>query len=195
MFCALILSTQRNADRFTRKMKKMLPPLTLVLGGAASGKSVVAENLIVNSALNPVYLATSQIWDQEIQLKVDQHIARRGEGWTTFEHPVAVWDALAEQNASQAVLLDCLTMWLTNVMLEERDLEAAQTRLLTALSDCAAPVVVVSNEVGQGIVPDNALARRFREAQGRLNIALAAQADSVLHVLAGLVDVRKGVMP
>ncbi|MEL7261744.1 MAG: bifunctional adenosylcobinamide kinase/adenosylcobinamide-phosphate guanylyltransferase [Pseudomonadota bacterium] len=176
-------------------MKKMLPPLTLVLGGAASGKSVVAENLIVNSALHPVYLATSQIWDQEIQLKVDQHIARRGEEWTTFEHPVAVWDALAEQNASQAVLLDCLTMWLTNVMLEERDLEAAQTRLLTALSDCAAPVVVVSNEVGQGIVPDNALARRFREAQGRLNIALAAQADCVLHVLAGLVDVRKGVMP
>ena len=86
-------------------------------------------------------------------------------------------------------------MWLTNVMLEERDLEAAQTRLLTALSDCAAPVVVVSNEVGQGIVPDNALARRFREAQGRLNIALAAQADCVLHVLAGLVDVRKGVTP
>ena len=173
----------------------MLPPLTLVLGGASSGKSVVAENLIVNSALSPVYLATSQIWDQEIQLKVDQHIARRGEGGTTFEHPVAVWDALAEQNASQAVLLDCLTMWLTNVMLEERDLEAAQTRLLTALSVCSSPEVVVSNEVGQGIVPDNALARRFREAQGRLNIALAAQADCVLRVLAGLVDVRKGVLP
>ncbi len=130
-----------------------------------------------------------------MQLKVDRHIAARGGGWHTVEAPVAVWDVLADRSKGEAVLLDCATMWLTNVMLAEHDLDAAQDRLLKALATCKAPVVVVSNEVGQGIVPDNALARRFREAQGRLNIALAAQADCVLHVLAGLVQVRKGDMP
>lgn len=173
----------------------MLPPLTLVLGGAASGKSSVSETLIVNSGLSRVYLATSQIWDDEMQTKVARHIAQRGPGWTTIEAPVAVWDALAEVEPGQAVLLDCATLWLSNVMLGEHDLEAAQVRLLAALAGCAVPVVVVSNEVGQGIVPDNALGRAFREAQGRLNIALAQQADCVLHVLAGLVQVRKGEMP
>lgn len=90
------------------------------------------------------------------------------------------------------MLLDCATMWLTNLMMDEADIGAAQADLLTSLADCPAPVVVVSNEVGQGIVPENALARRFREAQGRLNIALAAQADTVWHVLAGLPQLRKG---
>lgn len=171
----------------------MLPSLTFVLGGAASGKSQVAENLIINSGLIPVYLATARIWDDEIQLKVDQHRARRGPEWTTLNADTDVATALEQVTPDQSVLLDCATMWLTNVMLDEQDMKAAQAMLLEALARCTGPVVVVSNEVGQGIVPENALARRFREAQGRLNIALAAQADQVLHVVAGLTHTLKGM--
>lgn len=93
------------------------------------------------------------------------------------------------------MLIDCATMWLTNQMMDEADLEAAQNELLTALANCAAPVVIVSNEVGHGIVPDNALARSFREAQGRLNIALARRADLAVLVTAGLPQVLKGQLP
>ena len=169
----------------------MLPSFTFVLGGAASGKSVIAENLILNSDLNPVYLATARIWDDEIQSKVDVHSARRGPEWSTINAPLDLAKPLSRAVSDQAILLDCATMWLTNVMLDDRDVAAAQADLLKALASCAAPVVVVSNEVGHGIVPDNALARRFREAQGRLNIALAAQADRVFHVVAGLTQVLK----
>ena len=164
----------------------MLPSLTFVLGGAASGKSRIAENILVNSGLNPVYLATARIWDDEIQDKVDLHRARRGAEWTTINAPVDLATPLDQAKADQAILLDCATMWLTNIMLDEHDLDAEQTTLRAALNRCRAPVVIVSNEVGQGIVPDNGLARRFREAQGRLNILLAEQADHVLHVVAGL---------
>lgn len=173
----------------------MLPALTFVLGGAASGKSQVAEKVLLSSALRPVYLATARIWDKEMQSKVDLHRARRDITWTTVNAPTRIDPPLRAATADQAVLLDCATMWLSNVMLDELDLDQAQADLLAALDTCAAPVVVVSNEVGQGIVPDNALSRRFREAQGRLNIALAAQADTVLHVVAGLPQVLKGHMP
>lgn len=173
----------------------MLPFLTLVLGGAASGKSQVAENIITNSGLNPVYLATARIWDDEIQTKVDRHRARRTPDWITIDAETDLAGPLGRATPDQAVLLDCATMWLTNLMLDGPENDAAQTVLLNALGTCAAPVVVVSNEVGQGIVPDNALARRFREAQGRLNIALAAQADCVVHVVAGLARTLKGDPP
>jgi adenosylcobinamide kinase/adenosylcobinamide-phosphate guanylyltransferase len=173
-------------------MKKVLPPSTFILGGAASGKSVFAENLILNSGLNPVYLATARIFDDEVQSKVDSHIARRDSRWATLNAPKDIAQALRSCTPDQAILLDCATMWLTNVMLDGDDVDAAQSALLTALGTCKAPVVVVSNEVGQGIVPENALARRFREAQGRLNIALAAHSDCVIHVVAGLGNVLKG---
>ncbi|WP_299649785.1 bifunctional adenosylcobinamide kinase/adenosylcobinamide-phosphate guanylyltransferase [uncultured Tateyamaria sp.] len=173
----------------------MLPALTFVLGGAASGKSQWAESLILNSRLSPVYLATSRIWDQEMQAKVDLHKARRGEEWITVDASKGVEAGLGAATADQTVLLDCATMWLTNVMMDELEVADAQTTFLEALGACDAPVVVVSNEVGQGIVPDNALARRFREAQGRLNIALATQANTVWHVLAGLPQLRKGEAP
>ncbi len=164
----------------------MLPSLTFVLGGAASGKSRIAENILINSGLNPVYLATARIWDDEIQDKVKLHRARRGPEWTTHNAPVELAEIFDLGTPGQAILMDCATMWLTNIMLDEHNLDEEQTALLAALARCRAPVVVVSNEVGQGIVPENALARRFREAQGRLNIALAEQADHVLHVVAGL---------
>ncbi|MEM6758994.1 MAG: bifunctional adenosylcobinamide kinase/adenosylcobinamide-phosphate guanylyltransferase [Pseudomonadota bacterium] len=168
--------------------------MSLVLGGAASGKSAVAENLIISSGLDRIYIATSQIRDDEMRLKVERHVAQRGSGWTTHEVPIDVAAALAGLDATQAVLLDCATLWLTNVMLADHDLKQAQEELLEACVATPASVVVVSNEVGQGIVPENKLARQFREAQGRLNIALAAHADCVIHVLAGLPQVRKGQM-
>ncbi|MEP5633472.1 MAG: bifunctional adenosylcobinamide kinase/adenosylcobinamide-phosphate guanylyltransferase [Tateyamaria sp.] len=173
----------------------MLPSLTLVLGGAASGKSQIAEEVILNSGLQPVYLATSRIWDDEIRDKVNVHRARRGPEWRTVDAELDLSAALEQGRNGEVFLVDCATMWLTNVLMDDLDIETARNELLCALANCSAPVVVVSNEVGQGIVPDNALARRFREAQGRLNIALAAQADCVLHVVAGLTQALKGKAP
>ena len=192
LFCALNNLTHGVALWFTQVVKKMLPSLTFVLGGAASGKSQIAESLITTSGLTPVYLATAQVWDDEMQIKVDVHQGRRGPEWTTINAPIDLATPLGAARGDQVVLLDCATMWLSNVMLQDRDITVAQTGLLAALATCPAPVVVVSNEVGQGIVPDNALARQFREAQGRLNIAIAAQADHVLHVVAGLARSLKG---
>ena len=171
-----------------------LPKLSLVLGGAASGKSVFAEGLILGSGLAPVYVATAQSWDAEMAAKIAAHRAQRGPGWRLIEEPLEIRKKLTAVNFSDAVLIDCATLWLTNVMLADRETEAAGTELLAALADCAAPVVIVSNEVGQGIVPDNALARRFRTAQGRLNQRLAAQADLVVMVIAGLPMVVKGAL-
>lgn len=170
----------------------MLPSLTFVLGGAASGKSQIAENITLNSGLMPIYIATSLVRDAEMQEKVEHHRTRRGPDWKTINAPVDVFTPLLQATAQDIVLLDCATMWLTNVLLEDHDLGEEMDKLHAGLSGCLAPVVVVSNEVGQGIVPDNALARRFREAQGRLNIALAEQADCVLHVVAGLSRILKG---
>jgi len=171
------------------------PDLTFVLGGAASGKSAFAEQLIVLSRKKQIYLATSQVFDDEMRQKVKRHINQRGDGWTTIEAPFDLGPALADLGPNDICLIDCATMWLTNHLLAENDLDQVQSALLQALESCHAPVVIVSNEVGHGIVPDNALSRRFREAQGRLNIALAAQADLVVQVTAGLPLVLKGQLP
>lgn len=163
-----------------------LPKLTLVLGGAASGKSAHGEALITGSGLAPVYIATAQAFDAEMRSKIDTHRSTRGPGWRTIEEPLDLPRALATVTSTEAVLIDCATLWLTNLILSEADPQGAEEQLLAALKTCPAPVVIVSNEVGQGIVPDNALSRRFRNAQGRLNQRLAAQADSVIAVMAGL---------
>ncbi len=176
------------------KDKKMLPPLTFVIGGAASGKSVVAEKLILDSGLSPIYVATSRIFDDEMKSKVEVHRNRRDATWQTVNAEIDLAPALGNCSPDSAVLIDCATMWLSNVVLDELDVEAHQIAFTQAIANCAAPVVVVSNEVGQGIVPDNALARRFREAQGRLNIALAAQSDCAIQVVAGLSNVLKGTV-
>jgi adenosylcobinamide kinase/adenosylcobinamide-phosphate guanylyltransferase len=156
---------------------------TLVLGGARSGKSRYAEALV--TALPPpwTYVATAQIFDREMRERVDAHRAARAAGWVTIEEPLDLAGALA---AAGPVLVDCLTLWLTNVMLAERDVDAGVAALLAALKDRTAPCVLVSNEVGLGIVPDNALARRFRDAAGVLHQRLAAQADRVVFMVAGL---------
>ncbi|HSG55033.1 bifunctional adenosylcobinamide kinase/adenosylcobinamide-phosphate guanylyltransferase [Seohaeicola saemankumensis] len=173
----------------------MLPKLTLVLGGAASGKSAFAERLVLDSGLAPVYLATAQAWDEEMRGKIARHRNARGAGWLTHEAPLDLAPALTAARPDQAVLLDCATLWLTNQMLADHDLAAQETALLAALDACAAPVVVVSNEIGMSVVPENALARRFRQAQGELNQRLAAQAPLVVAVMAGLPLVLKGTLP
>ncbi|WP_333712567.1 bifunctional adenosylcobinamide kinase/adenosylcobinamide-phosphate guanylyltransferase [Yoonia sp.] len=169
-----------------------LPRLSLVLGGAASGKSAFAEGLVKSGPARPTYIATSQVHDDEMAAKVAAHRAMRGEDWTTIEEPLDIAAALTTAPADAPVLIDCATLWLTNVILGEHDLDAAQRDFLAAIAAAGRPVVVVSNETGQGIVPENALARRFRNAQGRLNQAIAAQADLVVVVMAGLPMVLKG---
>ncbi|MEO9778590.1 MAG: bifunctional adenosylcobinamide kinase/adenosylcobinamide-phosphate guanylyltransferase [Sedimentitalea sp.] len=165
---------------------------TFVLGGAASGKSAFAEALAEKSGKPMVYLATAQAFDAEMRAKIDQHITRRGEGWATIEAPLEIVRPLETLSSEHVCLLDCATMWLSNLMLAERDITVAQAALIDAIRTCAADLVIVSNEVGQGIVPENALARQFREAQGRLNIALARECGTVVQVIAGLPRVLKG---
>lgn len=173
----------------------MLPKSTFVLGGAASGKSLWAENFLLSSGLEPVYLATSRVFDSEIKCRVERHRSRRRERWRNFEADSDLSPVLEGLSEGQGVLIDCATMWLTNQLMDESDLPQAQERLLAALRECAAPTVVVSNEVGHGIVPENALARQFRDLQGALNMALAAQADLAVLVIAGLPQVLKGRLP
>ena len=175
--------------------EKKLPKSTFVLGGAASGKSLWAESILENSDLALTYLATGQIFDDEIKNRVQVHQSRRDARWKTVEAPFDLAPTLADLGPDDGVLIDCATMWLTNHMLAENDLAQAQSDLLAALRDTSATWVVVSNEVGQGIVPDNALSRQFREAQGRLNIALASQATLAVQVIAGLPQVLKGNLP
>lgn len=169
----------------------MFPKLSLILGGAASGKSAYAENLILETGLSPVYIATAQVFDDEMAQKIARHQQMRGTGWHTIEEPIAVAKPLASVSSEQAVLLDCATLWLTNIILGDHDLAEETASLIAGLLACKGPVVVVSNEVGMGIVPDNALSRKFRNAQGTLNQAIAAEADRVVAVMAGLPMVLK----
>jgi adenosylcobinamide kinase/adenosylcobinamide-phosphate guanylyltransferase len=172
----------------------MLPKGTFILGGAASGKSEWAENFILGSGLRVIYLATGRVEDDETFSKVEIHKSRRDDRWHTIEEPMDLTAPLASLDPNTPVLIDCATMWLSNQMMAENDLTLATTTLVTALQGCPAPWVIVSNEVGHGIVPDNKLARQFREAQGRLNIAFAREADLAVMVVAGLPQILKGAL-
>lgn len=166
--------------------------VVLVLGGARSGKSDFAEGLVRKSGLTPVYLATGAAFDGEMEERIARHRASRGDGWLTIEEPRDIAGVLErESRAERAVLIDCLTLWLSNLMFAEADIEAETARLVGALAEVEGPVVLVSNEVGGGIVPDNALARRFRDEQGRLNRRVAEAAGMVVLVAAGLPLVLK----
>ena len=166
--------------------------LTLVTGGARSGKSRFAEGLVTATQRPRVYIATAQAWDDEMRNRIADHRNQRGADWTTLDAPYDLAGALRGVDGGAAVLVDCLTLWLTNVMLAEADIAAESAALLEALAACPAPVTVVTNELGWSIVPENALARRFRDAQGRLNQQIAAQADRVITVISGLPLVLKG---
>ena len=164
--------------------------LTLVLGGARSGKSRYAEGLVTRLPPPWLYVATAQAFDDEMRARVAEHRARRAAGWRTVEAPLALPEVL--QGAGNApVLVDCLTLWLSNLLLADADLSAAEAALDVAL-DRVAPTVLVSNEVGLGIVPENALARRFRDQAGRLHQRLAARAGRVVFTVAGLPLFVKG---
>jgi adenosylcobinamide kinase/adenosylcobinamide-phosphate guanylyltransferase len=164
-----------------------LAPVTLVLGGARSGKSRHAEALVASQPGPCVYLATAQAGDGEMAARIADHRARRGRRWITVEEPLDLTGALTRAcGPDRAVLVDCLTLWLSNLLGAERDAAAECERFLATLPGLAGPVVLVSNEVGQGVVPDNALARAFIDHAGRLHQDLAAAAQRVVFMTAGL---------
>jgi adenosylcobinamide kinase / adenosylcobinamide-phosphate guanylyltransferase len=160
---------------------------TLVLGGARSGKSAFAEKMIGDSGLTRIYLATATADDDEMRNRIAHHRMQRGDGWTTVEEPLALVDALTrEATHGRAVLVDCLTLWLSNLMFAERDPDVEVRRLTRFLGVAKYPIVLVSNEVGLGLVPETPLGRNFRDAQGRLNQTVAAAVPNVVFIAAGL---------
>ncbi|WP_334175605.1 bifunctional adenosylcobinamide kinase/adenosylcobinamide-phosphate guanylyltransferase [Pseudoxanthobacter sp.] len=160
--------------------------VVLVTGGARSGKSAFAEELSRRSGRERVYLATAEAGDDEMARRIARHRADRGAGWHTVEAPLALAQAIAaEARPGRVVLVDCLTLWLSNLMMAERDIAAESAGLVAVLAGAAAPVILVSNEIGLGLVPQTPLGRRFRDAQGRLNQAVAAAASDVIFVAAG----------
>ena len=166
--------------------------LTLVLGGARSGKSRYAESLVTARPPPWLYLATAEAKDAEMAERIARHRGQRTAGWSTVEAPHDLAGAVLDAPPGAAILIDCLTLWLSNRMLAEADTEAETSRLEAALGRRNEPIVLVANEVGCGIVPEHALARRFRDLQGRLNQRLAARADCVVLMVAGLPVFVKG---
>ncbi len=159
----------------------------LVLGGTRSGKSRYAETRVLAAGGEPVYIATAEACDDEMVERIAQHRRDRGPGWRTVEAPFDLPAAIAaESGRGRAVLVDCLTLWTSNLLLAGLDLDEATDRLLAAVRAHAGPLALVSNEVGLGIVPDNALARRFRDIAGQMHQALGAIVDEVQFIAAGL---------
>jgi len=165
---------------------------TLVLGGARSGKSVYAEKLLENSGKPMVYIATGEARDGEMSERIRLHQQRRGADWQTIETPIEVCKALQEVTGENIVLLDCVTLWVSNLMAAECDVGAEVQKLCRFLAVLPCDIIIVSNEVGLGIVPDNALARRFRDETGQANQMIADACDKVVFVAAGQAMVMKG---
>jgi len=164
----------------------------LVLGGARSGKSAYAQGLAEAAAPERIYLATAEAGDAEMVDRIARHQAARGPGWTTREAPLGLVAALgAQARPGRAVLVDCLTLWIANLMFAGRDVEAEVVRLAGAIGALAGPAVFVSNEVGLGLVPETKLGRDFRDLQGRTNAAIARACDAVVFVAAGLPKLMK----
>ncbi len=160
--------------------------IILITGGARSGKSTRAEARVGIFPGRPVYIATAEALDDEMRARIARHRARRGSEWLERETPLELAAALTETDGGGARLVDCLTLWLSNLMHAERNWESEGFVLAETLGRQRSPVVLVTNEVGLGIVPDNALARRFRDAAGLLNQMIARVADEVEFVVAGL---------
>ncbi len=173
----------------------MMPafPPTLVIGGQKSGKSLYAEGLAAASGLKPVYLATATAGDAEMAARIAAHRQRRAENWSVVEEPLELaWVLPQVARPDALVLVDCLTLWLSNLIGAERPVEREIERLVAVLARLAEPVVLVSNEVGSGIVPDNAIARGYADHLGVLNQRVAAVVDRVVLVAAGLPLTLKG---
>ncbi|WP_439815238.1 bifunctional adenosylcobinamide kinase/adenosylcobinamide-phosphate guanylyltransferase [Zavarzinia sp. CC-PAN008] len=165
--------------------------IVLLLGGARSGKSRRGQILAESMGPRRLYLATAEARDGEMTTRIAHHQAERGVGWTTIEEPLDLAGAIAAADPEPPLLVDCLTLWLSNMMERERDVPAAMTAALAAARARTGAVLFVSNELGFGLVPDNALGRAFRDAQGRLNQQVAQAADHVELVVAGLPLVLK----
>lgn len=163
---------------------------TLILGGARSGKTAFALKSAEATGRGLVMIATAEAFDAEMEDRIARHQAERGPAWRTLEAPLDLAGALAEVGPDETAVVDCLTLWVSNLMHAERDIEADTQTLIAALA--GRDVLLVSNEVGLGIVPDNALARRFRDEAGRLNQRVAAAADRAVFIAAGLPLVLKG---
>ena len=172
----------------------LTPLCELVLGGARSGKTGFALERAEASGLATVMVATAEPLDEEMRARIAAHRTERGPGWTTIEEGRDLTGVIdREAGAGRVLVVDCLTLWLSNLMAAEADVDAEIERLCAGLARAAGPVILVSNEVGLGIVPENALARRFRDLQGRLNRRVAAVAGRVVFVAAGLPLVMKDV--
>ena len=166
---------------------------TFILGGARSGKTSRAQALAEATGQQRCYVATAQAFDTEMKARIEVHQAERGKGWSTLEAPLYLADAVTNAaTGNDVVLVDCLTLWLSNLMHHERNVASETSALIEAINASATPVILVSNEVGMSIVPENRLAREFRDAQGRLNQQIAAAADVVELVAAGLPLKLKG---
>lgn len=167
--------------------------ITFLLGGARSGKSSYAEKLVEDSGLQPVYLATGRAFDEEMESRISIHRHRRGSEWQTVEEPLDLVGMLEKYaRHDRFVLVDCLTLWITNLMMAEQNIAAETKTLIAALRQLSGPVVFVSNEVGLGIVPENRMAREFRDHAGFLHQAVASVADEVYFMAAGLSLKMKG---
>lgn len=165
----------------------------LVLGGARSGKSRFAQDAAENGPGDLIYIATAQALDGEMAERIAMHQGDRGPRWRTVEAPVDLAGAIAEHSCDGTVLLiDCLTLWASNLMFAQQDVDAATQALTAAIDAAPGRIILVSNEVGLGIVPDNALARQFRDVAGRINQAVARAAGKVVFVAAGLPLILKG---
>lgn len=170
--------------------------VTLVLGGAASGKSAWAERLARKSGQALVYIASATAFDDEMREKIARHqSSRAADGWKTIEAPIKVADAVASLEKNEIALFDCATLWLNNVLYSGADAKQATDALCRALTRAVAPVIVVSNELGHGVVPMDAETRAFRDAHGQMNQRIADCADLVVLVTAGLPQVLKGALP
>jgi adenosylcobinamide kinase / adenosylcobinamide-phosphate guanylyltransferase len=168
-------------------VRACLPPITLVLGGARSGKSRYAERFVEGAASGGTYCATAQAGDAEMAHRIAAHRAQRGPFWHTIEAPLALALVVArEARGERPLLIDCLTLWLSNLLFAGRPVDEETAALCAALRLAAGPVVLVANEVGMGLVPETPLGRRFRDAAGWLNQEIAALADRVVFVAAGL---------
>ncbi len=158
----------------------------LVLGGARSGKSHYAQTLAETSSLEPVLIATAQAQDAEMAERIRRHAAARSAKWKVVEEPEAIAQALGrESGRERIVVVDCATLWLSNIFLSRQDVAAATQKLARSIAEAPGPVIIVSNEVGAGIVPENDLARSFRDAQGVLNQNLGAACEAAVFIAAG----------
>lgn len=163
-----------------------MPKISLILGGAKSGKSKYAEDLTSNYE-NRLYIATAEARDEEMKDRIKAHQKQRGTTWQTIEESLNIKDHLeAQHEPNSVILIDCMTMWLSNLFEQNWNIETETKLLLKALPNCSADVILVSNELGLSIVPENALARKFRDEQGILNQKLAKGANNVVFIAAGL---------